>query len=91
MKLEKYVLLLTPRFPKDENDFLCTPPIQDFLLKYKEIYPQTKFNVIAFQYPYEQRSYNRNCINIYAIGGNNSAIKKLFVWKEVIKTPNSVL
>jgi glycosyltransferase involved in cell wall biosynthesis len=86
MKLENHVLLLTPGFPKDENNFLCIPPIQDFLLKYKEIYPQTKFTVIAFQYPYEKRSYNWNGINVYALGGNNYAVRKLFIWKEAIKT-----
>ena len=90
MKLENHVLLLTPGFPKDENDFLCVPPIQDFLLKYKEIYPQTKYTVIAFQYPYEKRNYNWNGINVYALGGNNSAIRKLYIWKEAIKTSKHI-
>jgi glycosyltransferase involved in cell wall biosynthesis len=90
MRSENHVLLLTPGFPKDENDFLCVPPVQDFLLKYKEIYPQTKFTVIAFQYPYEKRDYNWNGIKVYPICGNNSAIRKLNVWKEVIKTSNSI-
>ncbi len=90
MKYENHVLLLTPGFPKDENDYLCTPPIQDFLLKYKEIYPQTKFTVIAFQYPYEKRNYNWNGINVYALGGNNYAVKKLFIWKNAIKTAKNI-
>ena len=86
MRSENHVLLLTPGFPKDENDFLCIPPIQDFLLKYKEIYPQTKFSVIAFQYPYKKRNYYWNGINLYALGGDNYAVRKLFIWKEAIKT-----
>lgn len=90
MNLENHVLLLTPGFPKDENDFLCIPPIQDFLLKYKEIYPQTKFTVIAFQYPIEKRNYNWNGINVYALGGNDSAVRKLYIWKEAIKTSQRI-
>ena len=90
MKLENHVLLLTPGFPKDENDFLCIPPVQDFLLKYKEIQPHTKFTVIAFHYPYEKRNYNWNGINVYALGGNNSVIRKLFTWKEAFKTAKSI-
>ncbi len=90
MNLENHVLLLTPGFPKNENDFLCVPPIQDFLLKYKEIYPQIKFSVIAFQYPIEKRNYKWNGINVYALGGNNLAIRKLHIWKEAIKTSKHI-
>jgi glycosyltransferase involved in cell wall biosynthesis len=84
------VLLLTPGFPEDENDFLCTPPVQDYLLKYKETFPETKFSVITFQYPYEKRNYSWNGISAYSLGGNNSMIKKLFVWKEAIKNAKEI-
>jgi glycosyltransferase involved in cell wall biosynthesis len=84
MKSENHVLLLTPGFPKDENDFLCTPPIQEFLLKNKHVYPDNIFSVIAFQYPYIRRNYNWNGINVYALGGNNSAYRKVFVWKSAV-------
>jgi hypothetical protein len=90
MKTGRNILLLIPGFPKDENDFLCTPPVQDFLLKYKEIHPQTKFSVIAFQYPYEKRNYNWKGIKVYALGGNNSAIRKLYIWKEAIKKAKNI-
>lgn len=85
MSFENHVLLLTPGFPKDENDFLCTPPVQDYLLKYKEIFPKTKFSVIAFQYPYKKNIYKWNDIIVYALGGNNSFFRKLIVWRDAIK------
>lgn len=84
MIIDNHVLVLTPGFPKDEHDFLCTPPVQDFLIKHKEAFAETKFSVIAFQYPYEKRNYSWNGIDVYALGGNNSKIKKLSVWKEAI-------
>lgn len=87
---DNHVLLLTPGFPKNENDFLCTPPVQDYLLKYKEAFPKTKFSVIAFQYPYEKSNYSWNGISAYSLGGNNSRIKKLFVWKEAIKNAKEI-
>lgn len=90
MMFDNHVLLLTPGFPKDEDDFLCTPPVQDYLLKYKEVFPKTKFSVIAFQYPYEQANYTWNGVNVYSLGGNNSRIKKLSVWKEAIKRAKQI-
>ncbi len=43
MKSDNNILLLVPGFPKDENDFMCTPPVQDYLLKYVNIYPNYNF------------------------------------------------
>lgn len=60
MKLGKNILVLIPGFPKDEDDFLCVPPMQNYFLKYKEICQYTKFTVFAFQYPFEKRDYNWN-------------------------------
>lgn len=85
MNFENHVLLLTPGFPEDENDFLCTPPVQDFLIKYKEVFPKTNFSVIAFQYPYKKNIYKWNDINVYALGGNNSFFRKLLVWRDAIR------
>lgn len=90
MIYDKHVLLLTPGFPKNENDFLCTPPVQDFLIKYKQIYPKTKFSVITFQYPYEKKNYCWNGISVYAIGGNNTSIKKPITWISAIRTAKRI-
>lgn len=79
------ILLLVPGFPKDENDFLCTPPVQDYLVKYVNKYPTTNFFVIAFQYPYIKMDYKWKGVKVHSIGGNNSKLKKLYVWKNAIK------
>lgn len=90
MKFDNNILLLVPGFPKDENDFLCIPPVQDYLLKYKEQFPDTMFYVIAFQYPYQKKDYSWNGISVYSLGGNNSRIKKLLVWKAAIKKAKQI-
>jgi len=90
MMIDNHILLLTPGFPKDENDFLCTPPVQDFLIKYKSEFPNTKFSVIAFQYPYKKINYVWNDIDVYALGGKNMQTKKFLIWNEAIKTVKAI-
>lgn len=87
---DNHVLLLTPGFPKDEDDFLCTPPVQDYLLKCKEVFPKTKFSVMAFQYPYKKINYKWNGIDVYALGGNNLLARKIFIWITAVKTAKSI-
>jgi glycosyltransferase involved in cell wall biosynthesis len=75
-----HILILTPGFPKDENDFNCIPPLQDFLAKFSQTYSLAKISVIAFQYPYNQNEYLWNGIEIISLKGKNSKIKKPLVW-----------
>lgn len=74
------ILILTPGFPKDENDFNCIPPLQEFLVKFSQTYPLAKISVITFQYPYHQAEYVWNGIEIISLKGENSKIKKPLVW-----------
>lgn len=90
MILERHILLLVPGFPKDEDDYLCTPPLQDFILKYLKLFPDTKFSVIAFQYPYDRKDYKWNGIEVYSAGGKNSKLNKLSVWKAVITKAKTI-
>lgn len=84
MKNEKNILLLTPGFPKDENDYLCIPPLQDFLIKLKKDFPAVNITVAAFQYPFIKSSYKWNEISVFSLGGRNSKMEKLFVWDGAI-------
>lgn len=76
----KHILFLVPGFPKDENDFNCIPPLQEFLLKFISTYPSIQISVIAFQYPYIKDSYFWNGINVVPLGGRSSSAKKPLVW-----------
>lgn len=86
MRSTKHILFLTPGFPSDENDFNCIPPLQEFLLKFKSEYPEVKISVIAFQYPYRNKKFHWNGIEVYPMNGKNSILRKLIVWLKAINT-----
>ena len=85
MNTVKHILLLTPGFPKDENDFNCIPPLQEFLIKFNSKHPQMKISVIPFQYPYRNNDYLWNGIKVFPLNGKNLAIKKPLVWLKGIR------
>ena len=85
MSSSKHILFLTPGFPADENDFFCIPPLQEFLVKFRSIFPSSKISVISFQYPYHNKQYLWNDININPLGGKNKTYKKLFLWLKAIR------
>ena len=81
----KNIVILTPGFPKDENDYLCIPPLQLLtrqLIKNTDI----KLSIIAFQYPYENKNYKWNTVTVYSCGGNNKSFpSKFFTWQRAVK------
>lgn len=90
MNSPKHILFLTPGFPKDENDFNCIPPLQEFLLKFKSSYTSVMISVIAFQYPYYNKSYLWNNINIFPMAGKNNIFQKPLVWMRAIRTARNI-
>lgn len=84
MNSQKHILILTPGFPKDENDFNCIPPLQEFLTKFVLTYSSTKISIIAFQYPFNNKHYYWKGLNIIPLGGRSSILKKSFVWLKAI-------
>lgn len=90
MNAPKHILFLVPGFPADENDFNCIPPLQEFLLKFKSAYPSARISVIAFQYPYHNKQYLWNSINIFPMAGKNKVYMKPLVWLRAIKTAKNL-
>jgi len=84
MNSAKHILFLVPGFPADENDFNCIPPLQEFLLKFKSVFPSVKFSVIAFQYPYRSKAYQWNDIQVFPLNGKNNVLKKILVWRKAV-------
>lgn len=82
---EQHILILTPGFPKDENDSTCIPALQDYLLSLIEHAPQIKITVVSLQYP-EQNTYQWKQIKVHAIGGQNrGGIIRLITWQRALK------
>jgi 1,2-diacylglycerol 3-alpha-glucosyltransferase len=87
MKSSRQIALLTPGFPVDEKDFLCIPPLQDYLLAMKELPDAPTVRVIAFQYPYHPVEYHWHGIEVHGMGGNNKGFpKKFLTWRNAAQT-----
>lgn len=86
----KHILFLTPGFPADEHDFNCIPPLQEFLLKFRSVYPASKISVISFQYPYQNKQYIWNEIKVNPLGGKNKIYKKIFLWYSAIRRAKEI-
>lgn len=65
------VIIITPGFPKNENDTTCLPAFQQFALALKNNFPELKFIIISLQYPFKKGMYSWNTIDVHAIGGKN--------------------
>lgn len=75
------LILLTPGFPKDEQDTACLPAFQQFALSIKEQFPQYQLIILSFQYPYDARRYQWKGIDVIALGGRNrNKLFRLFTW-----------
>jgi len=86
----KHILILTPGFPKDENDFNCIPPLQEYLIGFKKQFPDSKFTVISLQYPYHNKNYAWKNIPVLPMGGKNIRIKKPYLWFNVIRSAKEI-
>jgi glycosyltransferase involved in cell wall biosynthesis len=90
MKIANHILFLVPGFPKDENDFNCIPPLQEFLQKFISTHPSIKISVIAFQYPYLNKTYLWEGNNVVPLDGKNSVFKKPIVWLKAIQEAKKI-
>jgi glycosyltransferase involved in cell wall biosynthesis len=81
------LVVLTPGFPKDEEDTSCLPAFQQFTLSLQRCFPKTEFIVITFQYPYFKGEYLWHNIRVISLGGNNRAgLSKRILWYKCIQT-----
>lgn len=81
MNRNKSILIITPGFPENEIDDTCIPPLQEFLIEFKNAYPEIKFFIIALQYPFKKCKYAWNDIPVYSCGGKNKKFPlRFFSW-----------
>ena len=83
---KKSVVILTPGFPRDEEDTTCMPFLQDYLTAFLSVRPDVKIRVIAFQYPAKHGHYKWNGIDVYSTaGGTQKNLSRFFLWRKVWK------
>jgi glycosyltransferase involved in cell wall biosynthesis len=77
-------VILTPGFPKSEEDSTCLPMQQQFVKGLKEMYPKLDIIILAFQYPYHQKKYKWVGIDVIPFDGRNKGgLKKLWIRRKV--------
>lgn len=69
-----HLLILTPGFPENESDTLCTPWLQVYIKNLAKLNPGLKITVIAVGYPYESKKYEWHGIEINALGIRHTKI-----------------
>lgn len=75
------LILVTPGFPKDEQDTACLPAFQQFAVSVQAEFPQYRLIILSFQYPFEARRYQWKGIGVIALGGRNrNKLFRLFTW-----------
>lgn len=86
-KAKKHIVFLTPGFPGDEEETNCIPFLQRFIFGFSKLYPQYRFSVITFQYPFVEKTYKWHNVTVYALNGRNKRyFYKLLNWRKVFKT-----
>lgn len=65
--MSKNLLIITPGFPKNENDDTCIPALQIYLNGLVEKGWFNKIEVISIFYPFEAKEYIWNTINVKAL------------------------
>ena len=65
------VALVTPGFPRDEDDTSCIPPLQIALRTLTLSHPEIDIEVVALHYPPGRREYRWHGLEIRSAGGDN--------------------
>lgn len=80
--MKNKILLITPGFPKDENDNTCVPYLQDYIIALSKKIGVENIKVISTQYPFKKINYFWNGIEVIPSGGEN---KKSFHYYFTLK------
>lgn len=85
-KDKKTLVILSPGFPANEQDSTCIPSRQLFVKALKE---NSSLNIIvlAFQYPFEKKTYDWHGVKIFAFNGRNiGKLRRIRIWLKVWAT-----
>lgn len=80
--MNKKILIITPGFPKDENDSSCVPYLQDYIIALSNKIGAENIKVVATQYPFKKNIYYWKGIEVIPSGGEN---KKSFHYYFTLK------
>ena len=86
MSHKKTLIILTPGFPKDENDSTCLPMQQQLVETFQKLDSNLNIIVLSFQYPYHGREYYWRGIRVIPFNGQNKGgITRLMLRKTIMR------
>jgi len=74
MTNRRRIALITPGFPRDEDDTSCIPPLQIALERLKLSHPEIDIEVVALHYPLGRHEYRWHGLEIRSAGGDNRSL-----------------
>lgn len=87
----KHLLILTPGFPKDEQDTTCLPAVQQFVLCYKKAFPECTISIISLHYPRKAAKYMWDGIEVAGLGGGSKpGIRRQFIMLKAVRQAISI-
>ncbi|MBD98312.1 MAG: hypothetical protein CMO34_00575, partial [Verrucomicrobia bacterium] len=90
MKKTKHLLFFSPGFPVNESDTRCIPAMQLFMNALNQT-ETVEISVISLHYPYKEKKYKWNGINVCALGGNNEkGLKRILLVKRAFREAKKI-
>jgi glycosyltransferase involved in cell wall biosynthesis len=97
-RFEQTLVILTPAFPANESETSWVPPQQLLIKELKTQFPKLNILVFSFLYPYEEKEYTWNGVQVFAFGGMaKRKLQRLWLWRSIwkklkkIKKQNNIL
>ena len=79
----KTLVILTPGFAKDESDTTCLPMQQTLIRALNKRIPDLNIVILAFQYPYETKTYRWHGNTVLSFNGRNrGGLSKIFLFQK---------
>ena len=80
------LIILSPGFPKDEQDTTCLPAQQSFVKALNKNFSSLNIIILAFQYPFVSKKYKWFGNDVISFNGSNKRLPlRLFLWLRIYK------
>src|ERR1700761_8107126 len=91
MNEARTLVILTPGFPKDEEDSTCLPAQQSFVRTLNKLHPGLRILILAFEYPFSSKPYLWYGNEVIPLNGwEKGKIRKMLIGVSVWRTLNRV-
>ena len=92
MKFEQETLvIMSPGFPRDEEDSTCLPAQQSFVRLASKQFPGIQIIILSFEYPFRTEEYFWNGIRVIPFNGRSkNRIQRILLWMKIWRVLKSL-